>query len=90
MLRNFNNEKVLTLPRFFSLVVVLTTIRFVLSIVAADYLHLEQLNVKTAFLHDDLEEDIYMMQPQGYIMSGKEQLVCKPKKRLYGLKQASR
>jgi len=46
-------------------------------------LHLEQLDVKTVFLHSDLEEDIYMMQPQGSIMSGKEQLVCKIKKSLY-------
>jgi len=49
----------------------LTTIRSVLSIVATDDLHLEQLDDKLAFLHGDLE-DIYMMQPHGYIMSEKE------------------
>ena len=58
-----------------------------MSIVAAENLHLEQLDVKTAFFHCDLEEGIYMMQPQGYIMSEKEQLACKLKKSLYGLKQ---
>jgi len=42
----------------------LTTIRYVLSIVTVEDLHLEQLDVKTAFLHNDLE-DIYMIQPQG-------------------------
>jgi len=67
----------------------LTTIRFILSIVAAEDLHLEQLNIKTVFLHDDLE-DIYMMQPYGYVNPGKEQLICKLKKSLYGLKQAPR
>jgi len=72
--------KVLTLTRF-SLVVKLTTIRSVVSIVTSENLHLEQLDVKTVFLHVDLE-DIYMMQPQGYIMPGKEQLVCKLKKSL--------
>jgi len=49
-----------------------TTIRSVLSIVTMENLHLEQLDVKSAFLHGDLEEDIYMLQLQGYIMPGKE------------------
>ena len=39
------------------------------------------------FLYGDLEEDIYIMQPHGYIMSGNEQLVCKLKKNIYGLKR---
>jgi len=50
--------------------------------VAAEDLHLEQLDIKIAFLHGDLE-DIYMMYPQGYIMPEKEQLVCKLKKSLW-------
>jgi hypothetical protein len=53
-------------------------------------LHLEQLDVKTNFLHGDLEEEIYMQQPQGYEVKGKENLVCKCKKSLYGLKQSPR
>ena len=48
-------------------VVKLTTIRSILSIMTAQDLHLEQLNVKTVFLHDDLQKHIYMMQP--YIIS---------------------
>jgi len=48
-------------------------------------LHLEQLDVKIVFLHDDLK-DIYMIQSQRYIMSDKELLICKLKKNLYGLK----
>jgi len=46
----------------------LTTIRSVLSIMTAENSHLEQLDVKNVFLHGDLEEDIYMIQPHDYIM----------------------
>ena len=44
----------------------------------------------TAFLNGDLNEDIYMEQPPGYVQEGKEKLVCKLKKSLYGLKQSPR
>ena len=53
-------------------------------------MHLEQLDAKTTFLHGDLEEEIYMQQPQGYEVKGKEKLVCRLRKSLYGLKQDPR
>ena len=46
--------------------------------------------MKTAFLHGELEEEIYMDQPEGFIVPGKENFVCKLKKFLYGLKQSPR
>ena len=48
------------------------------------------MDVKTAFLNGDLKEDIYMEQPDGYEVMGQEHLVCKLRKSLYGLKEASR
>ena len=74
----------------FSPVVKHSSIRTLLSIVAMHDLELEQLDVKTAFLHGELEEDIYMEQPEGFVIPGKEKLVCKLKKSLYGLKQSPR
>ncbi|WVZ83833.1 hypothetical protein U9M48_030931 [Paspalum notatum var. saurae] len=53
-------------------------------------LELEQLDVKTAFLHGDLEEKIFMTQPEGFVAPGKEHLICRLQKSLYDLKQAPR
>ena len=68
----------------------MTSIRIILSLVVVEDLHLEQLDVKKIFLHGDLEEEIYMQQPHGYEVKGKENLICRLKKSLYGLKQAPR
>jgi len=54
-----------------------------------DY-ELDQLDVKTAFLHGDLEEEIYMTQQLGFKVAGKEKLVCKLEKSPCGLKQSQR
>jgi hypothetical protein len=48
------------------------------------------MDVKTAFLNRDLEENIYMAQPKCFVMEGKERMGCRLKKSIYGLKQSSR
>jgi hypothetical protein len=59
-------------------------------VLAAKWDHeLDQLDVPTAFLNAEVEEDVYMQLPEGY-RAGKEHLVCKLRKSLYGLKQAPR
>jgi len=53
-------------------------------------LEIDQMDVKTTFLHGDLEEEIYMKQYEGFIKEGKEKLVYKLNKSFYGLKQSPR
>jgi hypothetical protein len=66
------------------------SIRVLLAIAAQEDFEIHQMDVMTAFLNADLEEDVYMAQPEGFVEKGNEELVCKLHKSLYGLKQASR
>lgn len=71
----------------YSPVVRYESVRTVMAVAAAKNMKIVQFDVKTAFLHGYIAEDIYMEQPYGY---KKDDRVCKLKKSLYGLKQASR
>ncbi|KAL0555831.1 hypothetical protein IC582_004332 [Cucumis melo] len=72
----------------YSPVTKITTIRALIALVAIHNLLIHQMDVKTAFLNGDLEEEIYMTQLEGFKISGQENKVCKLRKSLYGLKQA--
>ena len=74
----------------FSPVAMLKSIRILLSIATALDYEIWQMDVKTAFLNDYLDESIYMMQPEGFIVKGQDQKVCKLLRSIYGLKEASR
>ena len=64
--------------------------RAILHIGASLDWEIHQMDVKTAFLHGDLEEEVYMEQPEGMKEPGKESWVCYMRKTLYGLMQAAR
>ncbi|KAD6795802.1 hypothetical protein E3N88_06698 [Mikania micrantha] len=66
------------------------TIRVIIAIAAHHGWKLHQLDVKTAFLNGELNEEIYVQQPEGFISKGCEEKVYKLRKALYGLKQAPR
>ena len=68
----------------------LKSIRILLSIAACLDYEIWQMDVKTAFLNGNLDEDIFMQQPAGFIASVQENMVCKLQKSIYRLKQASR
>ena len=61
VVKGFQQKEGIDYIELFSLVVKMSTIRLVLGMVTAENLHLEQLDVKTAFFHCDLEEDLYMI-----------------------------
>ena len=68
--KGFRQEYGVNFDKNFSPVVKMTTLRFMLDVVAADNLELIQLDVKTTFLHGDLQEEIYMEEPKGFVASG--------------------
>ncbi|KAG8483777.1 hypothetical protein CXB51_022617 [Gossypium anomalum] len=68
----------------------LDTIRLLIALATQKQWAIHQLDVKSAFLNGFLKEEIYIDQPQGFVVSGKEQMVYRLKKALYGLKQAPR
>lgn len=88
--KGYSRRKGVDYDEIFSPVVRHTSIRVMMGLVGCWDLHLEQMDVKTAFLHGNLEEEIYMVQPEGFVKTGEEELVCRLKKSLYGLKQAQR
>jgi hypothetical protein len=64
-------------------------VRLLLALSALEDWEIEALDVKTAFLYGNLDEELYMEQPEGFIVKGQERKVYRLKKALYGLKQAA-
>ena len=66
------------------------SVRTVIALAAKHDLKLHQLDINMAFLNGELNEEIYMKKPEGFEVKGKEHLVCKLNRSLYGLKQSPR
>ena len=88
--KGFTQKEGIDYTETFSPVSKKDSLRIILALVAHLDLELQQMDVKTAFLNGDLEEEVYMKQPEGFSSREGEHLVCKLKKSIYGLKQASR
>ncbi|CAN6557798.1 unnamed protein product [Malus baccata var. baccata] len=88
--KGFSQEAGLDYYETFSPVVKPTIVRLMLSLAATKGWKLKQLDVKNAFLHEFLDEEVYMSQPQGFIDKDHPEFVCKLERSLYGLKQAPR
>uniref|UniRef100_A0A2N9J149 Reverse transcriptase Ty1/copia-type domain-containing protein n=1 Tax=Fagus sylvatica TaxID=28930 RepID=A0A2N9J149_FAGSY len=88
--KGFHQQQGIDFDETFSPVIKPPTVRLILSLAVSLQWPLRQLDVKNAFLHGTLKEEVYMTQPQGYIDPTHPNLVCKLHKSIYGLKQAPR
>lgn len=88
--QGFSQSKGLDYDETFSHIVRHSTVRVLLALAAMNNWELRQLDVKNAFLHGDLKEEVYMSQPKGFEDPNFPNHVCLFQKSLYGLKQAPR
>jgi transposase InsO family protein len=88
--KGYSQKEGLDYKETFAPVAKFASIRTLLALAAHQDYEIHQMDVKTAFLNGDLDVEIYMRQPEGFVVAGQEELVCKLRKSLYGLKQAGR
>ena len=88
--KRYTQQERIDYEETFSLLVRFVSLRLILVIVAWMNIELYQMDVKTAFLNGELDEEIYMNQLLGFELKGQERKVCNLKRSIYGLKQAPR
>jgi hypothetical protein len=88
--KGFTQVEGIEFTETFAPVAKINSIHALLSMVTTHHLESQQADVDTAFLYGDVDTEIYMKQPTGFVQPRKERLLCKLKKCLYGTKQAAR
>ena len=88
--KRYSQRYVIDYEEVFAHVARFESIRVLMALAAQGRWELHHLDVKSAFLNGKIEEEIYVKQPEGFVLKGKEQCVFRLKKALYGLKQAPR
>jgi hypothetical protein len=86
--RGFSQVEGIDYEETFALIARYTSIHTIIALVASMGWRLHQMDVKTAFLNGEIEEEVYIEQPDGFVIHEKESHVCRLKKSMYGLKQA--
>jgi hypothetical protein len=82
----FSQKEGIDYDEIFAPIARYTSIRIIISLAAVFGWKLYQMDVKTVFLNGEAEQEVYIEQPEGFVIHGKESHVCKLKKALYGLK----
>ena len=88
--QGYSQKEGLDYDETFSSVVRSESVRSVITLASKNGLKLHQLDITTAFLNGDLDEEVYMKQPEGFLVKDQEHLVCRLRKSIYGLKQSPR
>ena len=88
--KGYTQQQGVDFDEVFAPVARLDTVRVILAVAANRGWRVDHLDVKSAFLNGELQEEVYVAQPEGYVVQGKESFVYKLHKALYGLRQAPR
>ena len=90
MAKGYIQRHSVAFEQVFAPVARIETIRFIIGLAASNGWEIHHLDAKTAFLHGELREDVYVKQPEGFVVEGSENKVYKLNKALYCLRQAPR
>jgi hypothetical protein len=90
VVKGYSQRQGVDYEEVFAPVARLETVRLLIALAAQRNWEIHHMDVKSAFLNGDLNEEVFVLQPPGYVVSGREDQVLRLKKALYGLHQAPR